>query len=58
MRFEYKVITLKRSVWGGTPDKIDTRFQDELNKLGSVGWDLIDVVPYGHHMQCYLKREK
>lgn len=58
MRFEYKVVTFKRSVWGGNPEKTDTAFQDQLNGLGAQGWRMTAAVPYGHWTQVYLMREK
>ena len=58
MRYEYKVITLKRSVWGGKAAKTDAVFQDELNGLGSQGWRMSGVVPYGHWTQVFLIRER
>ena len=58
MRFEYKVLTLKASVWGGNTDKRDARFQEQLNNLGMVGWDLVGVTTYGSYVQAFLKRAK
>jgi hypothetical protein len=58
MRFEYKVLTLKRSVWGGKSDKIDLGFQEKLNTFGTQGWRLTSAVPYGNLVQLFLMREK
>jgi hypothetical protein len=58
MRYEYKVVTLKGSVWSGKTEKRDADFQSELNQLGLIGWDLVGVSPYGQNVQAFLKREK
>jgi hypothetical protein len=58
MRFEYKVITLKRSVWGGKTETVDARFQEQLNTLGAQGWRMTGTSPYGHYVQVFLMREK
>lgn len=58
MRYEYKVLTLKGSVWSGKPEKRDADFQAELNQLGMLGWNLVSVSPYGQNVQAFLKREK
>lgn len=58
MRFEYKVITLKASIWGGKSDVRDNAFQSALNSHGAVGWDLVSVTPYGATVQAFMKREK
>ena len=58
MRFEYKVVSLRASIWSGAAEKRDAKFQEQLNNLGMVGWDLIAVQPHGTNMQAFLKREK
>ncbi len=58
MRYEYKVLTLKRSVWGGKTETIDARFQDQLNSQGLQGWRMTAAVPYGTAIQVFLMREK
>lgn len=58
MRYEYKVVTLKGSVWGGKADKRDGSFQAALNQLGALGWDLVGVVPHAQNVQAFLKRER
>jgi len=58
MRYEYKVITLKGSVWGGKPEKKDQQFQSALNQLGMLGWQLVGVTPIAQNVQAFLKREK
>lgn len=58
MRYEYKVITLKGSVWNSKPEKRDADFQSELNNHGMVGWNLVSVVGQAQNVQAFLKREK
>ena len=58
MRYEYKVVTLKGSVWSGKTEKRDSEFQSELNQLGMLGWNLVGLSPYGQNVQAFLKREK
>ena len=37
-RWSYKVVEFKPGTWGGfKPDVL----QDELNKLGAMGWELV-----------------
>lgn len=58
MRFEYKVITLKASMWGGNAEKNDNGFESQLNQQGMLGWNLVGVTPYGTGVKAFLKREK
>ncbi|GLQ20417.1 hypothetical protein ACFFUB_00030 [Algimonas porphyrae] len=58
MRFEYKVITLKASVWKSKPDQVDHDFQGQLNQQGLLGWSLVGVTPYGASVKAFMKREK
>lgn len=55
-RWQYKVETVKNSVWNSKPEKIDAIIQDRLTRLGVEGWELVAVVPYGHMNRLYLKR--
>jgi hypothetical protein len=44
-RFSYQVVDIKAGMWGLKPQKV----QDELNRLGLQGWELVSAVPaYGH----------
>ena len=61
MRWEYKVIDVKkaRSFWTGKTDV--TVLEHDLNTLGKVGWELVSVSgATGHHgsggMVAVLKR--
>lgn len=45
--FEYKTLTI------GSDDNA----QDELNKLGLEGWELVCVQQVGFKLRHYLKRE-
>lgn len=58
MRYEYKVATLKGSVWSGKVEKLDHTYQSELNQFGMLGWELVGVTPYGTGVKAFLKREK
>lgn len=55
-RWQYKVETLKTSIWNNKPDNVDAIIQDRLTRLGVEGWELVSVVPYGHLNRLYLKR--
>ena len=55
-RWQYKVETVKTSVWTSKVKHHDATIQDRLNRLGLEGWELVSVVSYGHHNRLYLKR--
>jgi hypothetical protein len=55
-RWQYKVETVKTSIWNNKPEKVDGVIQDRLTRLGVEGWELVSVVPYGHLNRLYLKR--
>lgn len=55
-RWQYKVETVKTSIWNNKPDKGDAVIQDRLTRLGVEGWELVAVVPCGHWNRLYLKR--
>lgn len=43
-KFEYKTVVIEaEGFWGGKINK--TEFKNELNELGSQGWELVSVVP-------------
>ena len=62
--FEYKVLTLKIDPGFDTPRIDDKEIQKAINRLGSEGWELVNVVPnaggYGHLKShtLYFKRTK
>ncbi|GHA89708.1 hypothetical protein GCM10009069_11080 [Algimonas arctica] len=58
MRFEYKVITMKSRGMGLSTEKADTAFTEQLNQEGLLGWNLVNVMPYGASVRAFLKREK
>lgn len=58
MRFEYKVISMKRNMWSSKTETTDARFQDQLNKLGTLGWELVSTSLHGITVQAFLKRQK
>jgi len=55
-RWQYKVETVKTSIWNQKPEVVDGVLQDRLTRLGVEGWELVSVVPYGHVNRLYLKR--
>jgi len=55
-RWQYKVETLKLSLWTSKIQKIDSQIQDRLTRLGMEGWELVTVQPYGVSQRLYLKR--
>ena len=55
-RWQYKVETVKCSMWMSKPAKHDAQIQDRLQRLGQEGWELVMVVSYGHWNRLYLKR--
>lgn len=58
MRYEYKAVTLKASIWNSKSEQVDDAFTSQLNQLGMVGWNLVGVTPYGTGVKAFLKREK
>ena len=55
-RWQYKVETVKLSMWSSKPEKQDAQIQDRLTRLGVEGWELVDVITYGVNQRLYLKR--
>lgn len=58
MRYEYKVITIKSRGMGLSTEKANSAFTEQLNQEGMMGWDLVNVMPYGASVRAFLKREK
>jgi len=55
-RWQYKVETVKVSLWSSKIEKQDQQIQDRLTRLGVEGWELVSVTPYGYSQRLYLKR--
>ncbi len=55
-RWQYKVETIKTSVWTSNAEKHDRVIQDRLTRLGNEGWELVAVAAYGHLHRLFLKR--
>ena len=55
-RWQYKVETVKGSVWTSKVEKHDRLIQDRLTRLGQEGWKLVTVAAYGHWTRLFLKR--
>ncbi len=51
-RFTYQVVEIKSGLFGVKPQAV----QDELNKLGAHGWELVTVMPAGVNQRLILKR--
>jgi hypothetical protein len=53
-RFAYQVVEIKGGFWGLKPQ----RLQDELNRLGAQGWELVSVLQSNplHSVRLFLKR--
>jgi hypothetical protein len=58
MRFEYKVITMKSRGMGLSTEKANASFTEQLNQEGLLGWNLVNVMPYGASVRAFLKHEK
>lgn len=54
-RWNYKVLELKPKVFGS----VSARMEDELNRLGKLGWELVGVTPSTNFepIRCVLKKE-
>ena len=53
-RFTYQVVDLKATLWGLKAQRI----QDELNRLGQQGWELVSTqtVPGHFGVRLFLKK--
>ncbi len=51
-RWQYTVIELKSGLWGLKNQTI----QDELNRLGQQGWELVTIQMIGMAIRAVLKR--
>jgi hypothetical protein len=53
-RFAYQVVDVKANLLGGMKPQT---LQEELNRLGAQGWELVSVTPnHGFGVRLYLKR--
>ena len=54
-RWHYKVVELKPKLFAGS---LGERAQQELDKLGALGWELVSVVQAGpmDALRLYLKK--
>lgn len=55
-RWQYKVVEIEFRMFGG---KLSERVQEELDRLGPQGWELVSVVQAApaDKLRMYLKRE-
>lgn len=55
-RYQYKVETVKHGVFGGA-EKQDAMIQDRLNRLGTEGWEFVQMVQaYGGYPRIILRK--
>jgi hypothetical protein len=56
-RWSYKVVELKVKLFGGS---MTERVQQELDKLGALGWELVSVVQAApvDSVRLYVKKEQ
>ncbi|MFZ5966487.1 MAG: DUF4177 domain-containing protein [Bacillota bacterium] len=57
-KWEYKIINFKTK--GATNLVLSREDEDELNKLGDLGWELVTSAPTvnGRTICCILKKQK
>lgn len=55
-RWQYKVETVKMSIWASKIEKMDAQIQDRLTRLGLEGWELVSVTQVSMSQRLYLKR--
>jgi len=55
-RWSYKVLELKLKLFGGS---MSSRLEDELNRLGKQGWELVSIIQTNsiEPIRCVLKKE-
>lgn len=55
-RWSYKVLELKPKLFGGS---MTTRLEEELNRLGKQGWELVSTTHSQSFepIRCVLKKE-
>ena len=55
-RWSHKVIEVPYKLFGG---KLTDRIQDELDKMGNQGWELVSVAisSLDHSVRLFFKRE-
>jgi len=54
-KWTYKVITLKVKSFAKADVQAE-HMEEQLNQLGMIGWELINVVAIGASMKAFLKR--
>ena len=55
-RWNYRVVTIKPGIFSKAEQK-NENIEEELNRLGTEGWDLVNVIKEaGGYPQYYLKR--
>ncbi len=54
-RWQYQVVDMKAGTWSMSlrPEQV----QDQLNKLGQIGWELVQVTQISTTVRLFLKRQ-
>ncbi len=56
-QWEYKLIVLKHEGFGLNMEKTISKYQQELNQLGKLGWELVALKDSGlGYPVAYMKR--
>lgn len=53
-RWQYQVVDMKAGTWSMTLKA--EQVQDQLNKLGQIGWELVQVTQVSTTLRLFLKR--
>lgn len=51
-RWSYQVVQLKAGSWGQYKDE---DIQAELNRMGAMGWELVNIVPLSPPMMVFKR---
>ncbi len=54
--WEYKVVKLEPEGMGLNVDKNVSKYEQQLNQLGKIGWELVTVNDAGGYAIAYLRR--
>ncbi len=54
--WEYKVVKLEREGMGLSVDKNISKYENQLNQLGKIGWELIAINDGSGYAIAYLRR--
>jgi len=57
MRWEYKTVIIKYSMFGGA-EKQAGEIDEQFNREGSLGWELVNYLMIGSSYRAIFKRQK